>query len=104
MGEQGKDYCEIVLEAKLGSMAAGDLYNQLAEHRGSQIVLNGSKVEQLGTLCMQILVSASKTWSTDGQGFEIIEPSETFISALNVVGLEHALIGLEEVEGSRHDA
>ena len=102
MTEPAAGYCEITLEPKLASIAAPGLYAQLSAHRADTLVLNASKVEQIGVLCMQILVAACQTWRDEGKDFEIVEPSEVFCKSTETVGLPLSLLGAEEI-GSKPD-
>lgn len=95
MSEAERGYCQIALEPKLASTAAPDLYKQLTEHRQDTIVLDASKVEQIGVLCMQILASAAKTWQAEDTGFEVIDPSAAFLESVQLAGIDPALVGVE---------
>ena len=97
MTEESAGYCQITLDAKLASRAAPDLFARLGEHRSDTVVLDASKVEQIGVLCMQILTSAARSWQQAGRGFEVIDPSEAFRSSAADVGLDLALMGVEGV-------
>lgn len=92
---EGAGYCQITLEPKLASKAAADLHAQLAQHRTDTVVLDASKVEQLGVLCMQILVSAARSWTEAGRSFEVVDPSAAFRDSAETVGLDLALMGVE---------
>lgn len=96
MGDVGTDYCQITLDSKLASRAAPELYAQLSAHRSNTIVLDASKVEQVGVLSMQILVSAAKTWSEAGVDFEVVEPSTAFRESAETIGVDLALLGVKE--------
>lgn len=96
MSESSAAYCQITLASKLASAAAADLYRQLAEHRDETLVLDASKVEQLGALCMQILVAAARSWGAAGRSFAIVDPSDAFLESAATVGLDPALMGVEE--------
>jgi len=104
MTEPTAGYCEITLEPKLASIAAPGLYAQLAEHRQDTLVLNASRVEQIGVLCMQILVSACQTWRSEGKDFEIVEPSDVFRKSTETVGLPLSLVGAETCGSDTDDA
>ena len=43
-----------------------DLNAALLALRGHPVVLDASAVQRLGGLCLQILLSARKTWAADG--------------------------------------
>jgi anti-anti-sigma regulatory factor len=88
-------YCQITLDAKLASKAAPDLHSQIKEHRQDTIVLDASKVEQIGVLAMQIITSAAQTWRSENRGFEVVDPSPAFCTAARELGLDLALLGAE---------
>lgn len=96
MSDEANDYSEITLDAKLASTAAPGLFAQLKELRDQTVVLNASEVEQIGVLCMQILMSASKTWTDEGRSFEVVEPSEAFLSTIDVAGVSAEDLGIKK--------
>ena len=55
----------ICLAPALNSAAAADLAGELLSVRGWPVVLDAGAVEQLGGLCLQVLLSASRTWAAD---------------------------------------
>ena len=59
------------LPAVLDIRAAGTLRDDLLALRGSDIILDGGEVERIGGLCLQVLISARKTWDADGKGFAL---------------------------------
>ncbi len=67
--------------------AATPLAEKLMSLRGQNIVLDASKVERLGTQCVQILIAAAATWKDEMAAFSIAEPSDSFTSGLQVLGL-----------------
>lgn len=58
------------------------------EHRGRPLVLDGSQVDRLGGLCLQVLVSAHKTWAEDGQEFRLENSSDELRQKLALFGSE----------------
>ena len=68
--------------------AAEPLRQALVEHRGRPLVLDGCEVARLGGLCLQVLVSAHKTWAEDGQEFRIERCSPEFRQQLQLFGAE----------------
>jgi chemotaxis protein CheX len=66
--------------------AAEPLRQALAEQRGRPVALDGSQVARLGGLCLQVLVSAHKTWVEDGQEFHIDHASPELIDQLRLLG------------------
>ena len=61
------------------SSTAGTLRDDLLALRGSDIVLDGGEVERIGGLCLQVLISAKKTWDADGKGFNL-NPASTALN------------------------
>jgi chemotaxis protein CheX len=66
--------------------AAEPLRQALVELRGQPLALDGSGVERLGGLCLQVLVSAYKTWTEDGQDFHIEDCSPELRQKLALFG------------------
>lgn len=83
----GLDEAEkVVLPAILGMKEAGPVRDQLLGLRGKTVDLDGSQVERLGALGLQVLLSASATWRADGQRFRVVDASEAFRSSLALFG------------------
>jgi chemotaxis protein CheX len=68
----------IVLAPVLDMNAAEPLKAELLAQRGQSITLDASNVERLGGLCLQVLLSARKTWAADGADLTIEPRSEGF--------------------------
>ena len=71
----------IVLPKAMSLTAAAPLAARLLGLQGAPLVLDASQVERLGGLCLQVLLSASATWSTAGLAFAIRQPSPAFQEA-----------------------
>ncbi|HKT53921.1 MAG TPA: STAS domain-containing protein [Caulobacteraceae bacterium] len=69
---------EITLQAILDLTAARSLAGELLARRGAPLSLDASKVERLGALCLQVLLSARVTWMRDGQPLTIKDVSPAF--------------------------
>ena len=79
--------CEsLPLEPTLGYAGASTLRDQLLEQRGKSVVLDASNVEHLGAPCLQVLLSAMKTWRDNELDFEITNTSEQFEECLRRLG------------------
>lgn len=78
------------VELRLGSVldihAAEPLRVQLLALRGQSVVVDGSGVERLGGLCLQVLMSAQKTWASDGHSLVIEGVSRDFADQWNAFG------------------
>jgi chemotaxis protein CheX len=76
----------VVLPAVLDIQQAGPLREQLLALRGQPVVVDGSLVDRLGGLCLQVLISAQQTWAGDGVSMVIDQASEAFAEQWNAFG------------------
>mgnify|MGYP002781227258 CR=1 FL=1 len=76
----------LTLPAVLDLQQAGPLRDQLLALRGQSVTIDGSAVERLGGLCLQILISAQKTWARDGLSLVIDQVSEPFVQQWEAFG------------------
>jgi chemotaxis protein CheX len=56
----------LILPDVLDLNAAEPLKAELLALRGHDLLLDASAVQRLGGLCLQVLLSARKTWAADG--------------------------------------
>ena len=77
----------VVLDAKLDSATAETLREKLLEAEGDDIALDGSGVEQLGGLCLELLLSVRHLWGLAGKAVTIESPSQQLINDLGRFGL-----------------
>jgi chemotaxis protein CheX len=68
--------------------AATPLARALLERRGKPIVLDGSSVQQLGAQCVQVLLSAKRTWGADGIPLSIVNCAPRMIEDLQLLGID----------------
>ncbi|KQW82654.1 STAS domain-containing protein [Brevundimonas sp. Root1279] len=76
----------VQLPAVLDIQQAGPLREQLLGLRGQAVIVDGSAVERLGALCLQVLISAQQTWARDGLSLVIDRASEAFADQWNAFG------------------
>ena len=76
----------VVLPPMLDLNAAAPLREQLLTLRGQAVALDGSAVDRLGALCLQVLLAARKTWAADGVELRLTVASEAFIEQLAAFG------------------
>ena len=76
----------IALPAVLDIQSAEALRVQLLDARGHSLTLDGSAVERLGGLCLQVLLSAQRTWAADGHALVVETASEAFTDQWNAFG------------------
>jgi chemotaxis protein CheX len=66
--------------------AAAPLVNEFLALRGRNVDVDASGVERLGAQCLQVLLSARRTWDADGAEFAVVSPSSEFTSTLALLG------------------
>lgn len=85
----------VLLAANLDIVAAGPLREELLQRRGAPLELVGAGVEQIGGLCLQVLLAARETWAADAQPFALTQPSPALSQMLATLGA-HDLAGPAE--------
>ena len=79
----------ITLPSKCDRAAASALFPELCDALGvHQLTVEADRVERIGQAMLQLLVSAART---EG-GIALNNPSEPFISAVRLAGLESVLL------------
>ncbi len=81
---------QLTLDTNLDTLAAAPLRDALLERRGHDLLLDGSGVERIGGLCLQVLLAARDTWRADGRTLSVL-PSEELTRQLGVLGLPGGL-------------
>ncbi len=76
------------LDPVLDMAAAAALRTALIEQRGGDLDLDGGDVQRLNGLCLQVLLSAAKTWDADGARLRLIDPSEHLMQTLHTTGAD----------------
>jgi chemotaxis protein CheX len=76
----------VTLPAALDTEYAETLRSQLLALRGQPLAIDGSAVERLGGLCLQVLLSAQQTWLGDGHAMTIDPASDDFANQWNTFG------------------
>ena len=71
--------------------AALPLRSELLRHRGAPLILDGSGVQRLGGLCLQIVLSAKAAWAAEQIEFELHNPSQALVEALATFGATEAM-------------
>lgn len=70
--------------------AAAPLREQLLELKGKPVELDGTDVQRLGGLCLQVLLSARESWGQDGVPFGLASASEALEQSFALFGVEAA--------------
>jgi chemotaxis protein CheX len=80
------NFAFVSLPAILDLKEAKLLADQLKAVRGRPLKLDASRVERLGGLCLQILLSARNTWAADNLPIAVVNSSPAFTDALAAFG------------------
>ena len=80
------NFAFVSLPAILDLKEAKLLADQLKAVRGRPLKLDASRVERLGGLCLQVLLSAQNTWAADNLPIAVVNSSPAFTDALVAFG------------------
>ena len=80
----------IELAAVLDLRAAAPLAAKFLARRGEAVEVDASRVQRMGGQCLQILLSAIKTWKADAIPLAVVEPSFGFIEGVRRLGVATA--------------
>ena len=83
----------LALPATLDIQYAESLRTELLAARGQALAIDGSAVDRLGGLCLQVLLSAQQTWSGDGQTLILDPVSDAFANQWNTFGAPAMPVG-----------
>jgi chemotaxis protein CheX len=78
----------IALPPVLDLKAARPLAGELLAARGGPVSLDASKVERLGALCLQVLLSARLTWAADDKSLILKDASPAFEEQFQRLGAD----------------
>ena len=84
---------KLVLASRLGLGDAAGLVGTLQAHRGGTLEIDASGVVEIGTPCLQVLLSAAASWRGDGQDLRVLAPSASFLATLGYLGLDLDTLG-----------
>jgi chemotaxis protein CheX len=66
--------------------AASELRDEFCAAKGGPLDVDASKVQRLGGLCLQVLLSAQRSWAVDGKPFRVVDPSPDFLEGIRCFG------------------
>jgi chemotaxis protein CheX len=78
------------LPGVLDLAAAAPLLAELRSRRGGAMTLDGSNVQRLGGLCLQVLLAAREAWRADGCEFRL-QTSDAMAQGLRQMGANQML-------------
>jgi chemotaxis protein CheX len=77
------------LDSVLDLNAAGSLHTKLMALRGRDVVIDASAVERVGALCLQVLMSASKTWEEEKFSLTFSKMSDALTKTMQLSGVNY---------------
>lgn len=80
---------KLSLDKVLDLNQASALHSKLMELRGSNLTIDASPVERAGALCIQVLVSAAKTWEEDKLSFGFSKISDALGKTMQLIGVNY---------------
>lgn len=75
----------LLLPAELDHVAAASPFEVLSSSIGADIVIEGSRVEQIGGECPPILLAAISTSKADGVVFAFVDPPLDLVANLELL-------------------
>ena len=78
----------IQLDETVSSEHTERLAETILQHRNSNLEIDATNVTRVDTTCIEVLLAAAKLWVADHCRLSISNPSEEFMSSLNMLGLE----------------
>lgn len=85
--QAGVELQRMILPEALTSRQAADLFSEFQTLRGSSVLIDATAVRQVGTLCLQVLASACRTWKSEGLEFRMSGSSEVLSKQWKLFGL-----------------
>lgn len=78
---------QVSLAPKLDTSSTAALRDELLAAQDDDLVFDGSKVEQLGGLTLELLISVGALWRKAGRSVTLENPSEQMVDDLRRYGL-----------------
>jgi chemotaxis protein CheX len=82
------------LRPVLDLTAAAPLKAEFGALRGKPIRVDATDVDRVGALCLQVLMSAHSTWTSDGVAFSLGATSTAFEEGLDNLGASFLLFSI----------
>lgn len=76
----------LTLSEKLDFSAVARLKSELLALSGQDVEVDATCVNHMGTLCLQVLLAASKDWGAAGKKFDVISASDICSTQLALHG------------------
>jgi chemotaxis protein CheX len=87
------------LPAVLDLNAASRLHEQVLALKDKNVAVDASDVARIGTQCIQILLSAARSWRSMDMTFSVNQSSDAFAKTLQLLGItDEEMIPMEIVQ------
>ena len=80
---------KLSLEKVLDLNEATALHGKLMALRGSDLAVDASSVERAGALCVQVLMSAAKSWEEEKHSFSFSKMSDALEKTMQLIGVNY---------------
>jgi len=80
---------KLSLEKVLDLNEATALHGKLMALRGSDVAVDAASVERVGALCVQVLMSAAKTWEEEKLSFTFSKMSDALAKTMQLIGVNY---------------
>ncbi len=78
---------KVTLVRKLDTAASAALRDEIRAAAGNDLIFDGAGVEQIGGLCLELLMSTGTLWPKDGRSVSLENPSLQMVDDLKRFGL-----------------
>lgn len=92
------DWPAFTLADRLPADRAAALAASLLALRGGRLTLDGERVAQITTPCVQVLLAAARTWAEDGVPLRIVRASPALRATLATLAIDAAALGIAAPE------
>lgn len=90
------DSYSMTLDSHSVSEDAEQLLQEFLDHRGSDIEIDAAKVERFDTPCVEVLLSAARTWADAGHAFELKNIPAPLKNCLEILAIDQAELEVKE--------
>jgi len=80
---------KLSLEKVLDLNEATNLHGKLMSLRGNNVTIDASSVERAGALCIQVLMSAAKSWEEEKHTFTFSKISDALAKTMQLIGVNY---------------
>lgn len=80
---------KLSLEKVLDLNEASALHGKLMALRGGDVSVDASSVERAGALCVQVLMSAAKSWEEEKHSFTFSKMSDALARTMQLIGVNY---------------